>query len=106
MQAKTKLNPLKSFLQLSCCDASVTTKDQIRYRFSVRSNAEYFEGIADQLIIKNALPLTAHLEVWSSRGVVRETAVVIMMAPEGQTVADEVPDTEGLNGGWWDKNEE
>jgi len=65
-----------------------------------------YERVALQIILDNGLPLIAHLEEWSSRGIVREIAVVIKMAPEEQKVADEAQDHENITGGWWNKGEE
>jgi hypothetical protein len=33
--------------------------------------------------------------------VVREVALIVKPVPEEHMVMEEVPDTEGLDGGWW-----
>lgn len=106
MQAAIQINPLERFSELSRCWAALGHKDELRYKFTIKECALEYECVALQIILENGLPLVAHLEEWSSRGIVREIAVVIKMVPDEQKVADEAQDHENLTGGWWDKNEE
>lgn len=72
--------------------------------------ANAYSFAAFKTIMGLRLPLVAMLDVWRSRGQVREISLVIREAPEQDVVericADEVQDDEGLSGGWWNNKEQ
>lgn len=56
--------------------------------------AESYERMALCIILQKGLPLTAHVEIWTSCRIVREVALVIRPVPEEYTFQDEAQDTE------------
>lgn len=72
--------------------------------------ANAYSVAAFKTIMGLRLPLVSMLDIWRSRGKVREIALVVREAPEQDVIerscADEVQDGEGLDGGWWGRVEE
>ena len=51
--------------------------DELRYLFNSRDCANAYELAALKIILERRLPLTAHVEEWSSKGRVTEIAMVV-----------------------------
>jgi len=105
MNKSTTISPIEAF-RLTFPDHRLkASEDELRYLFNSRDCANAYELAAMKIILERRLPLTAHVEEWSSKGKVTEIAMVVRPAPEEYTFADEVQDDEGLTGGWWNKEE-
>jgi len=72
----------------------VISKEELRYRFNSVDCARIYERVANRMILKKGLPITAHVETWESSGIVREIAMVVEPVPEEYTFRDEVQDDE------------
>jgi len=103
MNSTTAISSLYAF-RLTFPDHRLkASEDELRYIFNSRDCANAYELAALKIIVEKRLPLTAHVEEWSSKGKVTEIAMVVRPVPEEYTFADEVQDDEGLTGGWWNK---
>lgn len=80
--------------------------DEIKYRYHCEAVGKFYEDMANHLIIRKGWPLVTELKIWHVGGKLREVALHIKPAPEEDTILEEVPDTEGLDGGWWSGMEE
>lgn len=110
------MQPLQIFDELFPSHRLTRSEEELRYQFKSADCGKVYERNAQKLIAKLKLPLSADLDVWEARGCVREIALVVKMAtatPKRSPVmersshpADEVPNTEGLDGGWWNAIEE
>jgi hypothetical protein len=101
-----RMNPLAYFNSLFPSHRLRQGNDELRYIFSGIDLANIYEQVASTIIKTKTLPLTTDVEVWESKGVVREIAMVVRNVPDPidfryHDCSDEVPDTEGLDGGWY-----
>lgn len=101
------MDPLDYFREIFPSHRLAPRKGELRYLFNGCDCARIYEVVAARIIKKNKLPLTADLEIWESKGVVREVAMVVKMVPDPtdfryHDCSDEAQDDEGLSGGWWD----
>lgn len=104
MQAAT-ISPLTTFCIAMPWLKVVSQGDAIRCYFDDAIPGMWVEQRAQEVILREHLPLTAELEIWKSMKTIREISLIVRLVPEEQLVADEAQDDEGLSGGWWDKNE-
>jgi len=99
--------PLNHFRHIFPSRQLIELPDELRYKMNSEDCGRIYESAARRVILRKGLPLVAELETWSSRGVVREIALVVREAPEQdvieRTCGDEVQDDEGLSGGWWNQ---
>lgn len=88
----------------------IEIEDELRYVLRNDLIARAYNIVACGVIVAKGLPLVAMIDVWMSRGEIREISLVVRMAPEQdvieRTCGDECQDGEGLSGGWWGRNEE
>lgn len=80
------MNKLELFRHLFPLIRVSVYEDEMIYRFGNQTTAKYFEGLALQIILDNALPLTAELSTWASGGYVREISMVVKYAPEMELI--------------------
>lgn len=59
---------------------------ELRYRFTSEQIGRIYERIAQKVILKNELRVTAVLEVWSIGGLIREVCLVVKLVPEEDLV--------------------
>lgn len=88
------ISPFEAFKAKFFRNNLAETMDELRYKYEIIECARTFETLACKIIIHESLPLTAHLEIWESRGIVREISLVIQPVPEEYSFADEVQDDE------------
>lgn len=60
---------------------------ELRYRFTTEQIGRIYERMAQKVILKNQLRVTAVLEVWSVGGMVREVCLVVKLVPEEEMIA-------------------
>lgn len=60
----------------------VYEEGELKYRFTTEQIGRIYERMAQQVILKNELRVTAILEVWSVGGLVREVCLVVKAVPE------------------------
>lgn len=100
------MNPLDIFREIFPTHRLAPRKGELRYLFNGCDCARIYERVAARIIKKNRLPLTADVEIWESKGLVREIAMVVKPVPDPidfryHDCSDEVQDDEGLSGRWW-----
>lgn len=59
---------------------------ELRYRFPTEQIGRIYERMAQKVILKNQLRVTAVLEVWSVGGLVKEVCLVVKAVPEEDLV--------------------
>lgn len=59
---------------------------ELHYRFPTEQIGRIYERMAQKVILKNELRVTAVLEVWSVGGMVREVCLVVKAVPEEDLV--------------------
>jgi hypothetical protein len=55
---------------------------ELRYRFATEQIGRIYERMAQKVVLKNELRITAVLEVWHVGGMVREVCLVVKPVPE------------------------
>lgn len=82
LKPSTMQDIFDQFRKLFPLSKVIVNDTDMRYRFRNLVTAQYFESLAQQIILANGLPVTAELEVWKKNGVVFEMQIVVEMVPE------------------------
>lgn len=65
----------------------IVSEGELKYRFGKSEQfAKIYERIAQRIILKKGLPLTADAETWASGGVIFEVSLVVKPVPEEDLV--------------------
>lgn len=107
MPTQTTISPLQLFREIFPDHRLASAYGELKYRYGIHEEVigRIYERMAQRIILKKGLPLTADLEKWSVCGSVRRIVLVVKAVPEN-SFEDESQDDEGLTGGWWNKSEE
>lgn len=81
------ISPLEAFQKAFPGTRIIVLEDELRYRFRVMGAAKTAEKLAQQIILKEGLRITAALEIWEIGGYVREIALVVKPVPEESIIA-------------------
>lgn len=72
----------ETFRKLFPVTRVIVNDTDMRYRFRNIVTAQYFESMAQEIILANGLPLTAVMETWKAGGVIFEIQIVVELVPE------------------------
>lgn len=78
----TTISPLQTFQEAFPSIKLIASEDELRYTFKSETCFNLYWKMAQRLILKQGLPLTAEKEIWEKRGFVFELALVVKLVPE------------------------
>lgn len=78
----TTISPLQAFQEAFPSIKLIASEDELHYTFKSETCFNLYWKMAQKLILKEGLPLTAEKEIWEKKGFVFELALVVRMVPE------------------------
>lgn len=87
METSTIISSLEAFQKAFPGTRIIVLEDELRYRFRIMGAAKTAEKLAQEIILKEGLRITAALEIWEIGGFVREIALVVKPVPEESIIA-------------------
>lgn len=82
MNTSTTISPLDAFRIGFPGTRIIVLDNELRYRFRLMGPAKVAEKLAQTIILKNGLRVTADLEIWSVGGLIRDITLVVTLVPE------------------------
>jgi len=83
----TTISPLEVFQRHFPSINLIATDEELRYRFKSKLGQQVYDKIAQRIILREGLRITADWEVWQSGAVVHEIALVVKPVPEESLIA-------------------